>query len=196
MLVRQAVLVSPSVIFGFASDLSNSTKMTTNTETAMLSSCCVFALTHWKALIIHISNIVLTSLDIVVPRIISFLCSYPMLQHSDMEGEMAQVKQWVIILGNVWYRMLWTSAPTPARGMWRIMRRWTTKQNRRIYPPQCAQAIKELLDQRYGPSWHVVVGEGFGFDISYEVKIVCWEWWNSNTNSRSLDSSICSLPAA
>ena len=34
---------------------------------------------------------------------------------------------------------------------------------------QCAQAIKELLDQRYGPSWHVVVGEGFGFDISYEV---------------------------
>ena len=39
----------------------------------------------------------------------------------------------------------------------------------RIVSPQCAQAIKELLDQRYGPSWHVVVGEGFGFDISYEV---------------------------
>ena len=47
--------------------------------------------------------------------------------------------------------------------------------NRRTRPAphvthQCAQAIKEVLDQRYGPSWHVVVGEGFGFDISYEVE--------------------------
>ena len=43
------------------------------------------------------------------------------------------------------------------------------------HPPhhQCAQAIKEVLDQRYGPSWHVVVGEGFGFDISYEVESHC-----------------------
>ena len=40
---------------------------------------------------------------------------------------------------------------------------------------QCAQAIKEVLDQRYGPSWHVVVGEGFGFDISYEVESNCTE---------------------
>ena len=50
--------------------------------------------------------------------------------------------------------------------------------NRRTRPAphvthQCAQAIKEVLDQRYGPSWHVVVGEGFGFDISYEVKSHC-----------------------
>ena len=30
--------------------------------------------------------------------------------------------------------------------------------------------IKEVLDKKFGPSWHVVVGEGFGFEISYEVK--------------------------
>jgi hypothetical protein len=35
---------------------------------------------------------------------------------------------------------------------------------------QCAKAIKELLDKKFGASWHVVVGEGFGFEISYEVK--------------------------
>jgi hypothetical protein len=29
--------------------------------------------------------------------------------------------------------------------------------------------IKEVLDKKFGPSWHVVVGEGFGFEISYEV---------------------------
>ena len=29
--------------------------------------------------------------------------------------------------------------------------------------------IKETLDKRFGTTWHVVVGEGFGFDISYEI---------------------------
>ena len=35
---------------------------------------------------------------------------------------------------------------------------------------QCAKAIKEILDKKFGASWHVVVGEGFGFELSYEVK--------------------------
>ena len=35
--------------------------------------------------------------------------------------------------------------------------------------PQAAQMIKEGLDKRLGATWHVVVGEGFGFDISYEI---------------------------
>ena len=34
----------------------------------------------------------------------------------------------------------------------------------------CAKTIKEILDRKFGPSWHVIVGEGFGFEISYEVK--------------------------
>ena len=34
----------------------------------------------------------------------------------------------------------------------------------------CAKMIKEILDRKFGPSWHVIVGEGFGFEISYEVK--------------------------
>ena len=34
---------------------------------------------------------------------------------------------------------------------------------------KCAKMIKEVLDKKFGPSWHVVVGEGFGFEISYEV---------------------------
>ena len=29
--------------------------------------------------------------------------------------------------------------------------------------------IKEILDKKFGASWHVVVGEGFGFELSYEV---------------------------
>ena len=30
--------------------------------------------------------------------------------------------------------------------------------------------FQEVLDKKFGPSWHVIVGEGFGFEISYETK--------------------------
>jgi len=32
-----------------------------------------------------------------------------------------------------------------------------------------AQMIKETLDERYGGSWHVVVGEQFGLEVSHEA---------------------------
>ena len=38
----------------------------------------------------------------------------------------------------------------------------------------CAKMIKEILDKKFGPSWHVIVGEGFGFEISYEVKMMLY----------------------
>merc|ERR1712098_541706 len=38
----------------------------------------------------------------------------------------------------------------------------------------CAKMIKEVLDKKFGPSWHVIVGEGFGFEISYETKKMCY----------------------
>ena len=31
--------------------------------------------------------------------------------------------------------------------------------------------VKAELDKRFGCSWHVVVGEEFGFDITYEVRL-------------------------
>ncbi|TPX41341.1 hypothetical protein SeMB42_g03502 [Synchytrium endobioticum] len=33
-----------------------------------------------------------------------------------------------------------------------------------------AKAVKELMDKRCGTSWHVVVGEGFGFEVTHEIK--------------------------
>jgi hypothetical protein len=30
--------------------------------------------------------------------------------------------------------------------------------------------IKENLDKRYGATWHCVIGEGFGFEITYEAR--------------------------
>lgn len=35
---------------------------------------------------------------------------------------------------------------------------------------QAAKHAKEQMDKKYGPSWHCVIGEGFGFEITYELK--------------------------
>eukprot|EP00128_Syssomonas_multiformis_P014968 Colp12_sorted_trinity150504_noHs@2344 len=37
-----------------------------------------------------------------------------------------------------------------------------------------ARMIKETMDKKYGSSWHVVVGEGFGFEITHEVKNILY----------------------
>ena len=34
--------------------------------------------------------------------------------------------------------------------------------------------IKENLDIKFGETWHVVVGEGFGFEISYDVNNILY----------------------
>lgn len=37
-------------------------------------------------------------------------------------------------------------------------------------PPPPAQMIKEQMDKKFGSPWHVVVGKGFAYDITYEVR--------------------------
>jgi len=43
-----------------------------------------------------------------------------------------------------------------------------------------AKMIKESLDKKFGPSWHVVVGEGFGFEVSYEMKNLMYMFFAGN----------------
>jgi hypothetical protein len=31
-----------------------------------------------------------------------------------------------------------------------------------------AKMIKEATDKKFGPSWHCIIGEGFGFDVTYQ----------------------------
>ena len=37
-----------------------------------------------------------------------------------------------------------------------------------------AKFIKDLMDKKYGPQWHVACGEGFGFNVTYEQKHVLY----------------------
>nr|VZI44862.1 unnamed protein product [Spirometra erinaceieuropaei] len=45
-----------------------------------------------------------------------------------------------------------------------------------VYPlvKDAAKMVKEGLEQRTGPGWHVIVGPGFGFEISYELKNILY----------------------
>merc|ERR1712179_79544 len=44
-----------------------------------------------------------------------------------------------------------------------------------------AKLIKETMDKKFGPSWHVIVGEGFGFEITHEVKNKLYMFFGGTT---------------
>jgi len=37
-----------------------------------------------------------------------------------------------------------------------------------------AKMVKESMDKKFGASWHVVVGEGYGYEITHEVKNILY----------------------
>ena len=55
------------------------------------------------------------------------------------------------------------------------------------FPPRCisakaaAKMIKDTMDKKFGPAWHVVVGMGFGFEITHEVKNLLYMFFGGNT---------------
>ena len=38
------------------------------------------------------------------------------------------------------------------------------------FSQSAAKLIKETMDKKFGASWHAVVGEGYGFELTHEVK--------------------------
>ncbi|XP_014681214.1 PREDICTED: dynein light chain 4, axonemal-like [Priapulus caudatus] len=43
-----------------------------------------------------------------------------------------------------------------------------------------AKMIKEAMDKRFGASWHVIVGEGYGFEVTHEVKNLLYMFFGGN----------------
>lgn len=35
---------------------------------------------------------------------------------------------------------------------------------------KCTQMIKDMMDKKFGAPWHVVVGKGFSYEITYEMR--------------------------
>jgi len=43
-----------------------------------------------------------------------------------------------------------------------------------------AKMIKDTMDKKFGASWHAVVGEGYGFEITHEVKNLLYMFFGGN----------------
>ena len=43
-----------------------------------------------------------------------------------------------------------------------------------------AKMIKETMDKKFGASWHAVVGEGYGFELTHEVKNLLYMFFGGN----------------
>ncbi|XP_011819605.1 PREDICTED: dynein light chain 4, axonemal isoform X1 [Colobus angolensis palliatus] len=55
-----------------------------------------------------------------------------------------------------------------------------------------AKMIKETMDKKFGSSWHVVIGEGFGFEITHEKR---WEMRFSTQERTSPPFSRAAFPS-
>ncbi|XP_022092354.1 dynein light chain 4, axonemal-like [Asterias rubens] len=43
-----------------------------------------------------------------------------------------------------------------------------------------AKMIKEAMDKKFGSSWHAIVGEGYGFEITHETKNILYLFFGGN----------------
>ncbi|KAH8416074.1 hypothetical protein KR222_007676 [Zaprionus bogoriensis] len=78
---------------------------------------------------------------------------YPLVKHSDMREEM---RSEVIELS--------VSA----------CEKWSSNYE------MAAKVIKDTMDKKFGIYWHVVVGEGFGFEVSYETENILYLFFGGN----------------
>ena len=39
-----------------------------------------------------------------------------------------------------------------------------------FYSQKASQACKEALDKKFGPTWNVCIGEGFGYEVKYNAR--------------------------
>ncbi|CAF0860260.1 unnamed protein product [Adineta steineri] len=44
-----------------------------------------------------------------------------------------------------------------------------------------ARMIKETMDKKFGPTWQVIVGEGYGFFIEHQVKSLLYMFFGGTT---------------
>ena len=81
------------------------------------------------------------------------IMSKPVIKHCDMSAEMATETQEVVVM---------------AMDKFLAAGKWET----------AARMIKETMDKKWGGSWHVVAGEGFGFRVTHQAKLMMHVYYN------------------
>ncbi|GJQ71660.1 DLC-B [Trypoxylus dichotomus] len=79
--------------------------------------------------------------------------TYPLIRHSDMAEEVKQEVMELVV---------------------------TACEKHSANNEAAARMIKDQMDKKFGPPFHVVVGEGFGFEISYECKNLLYMFFGGN----------------
>lgn len=44
---------------------------------------------------------------------------------------------------------------------------------------KAAQLIKDTMDKKFGATWHVCIGEGFGFEVTYQARNLLYLYYNA-----------------
>eukprot|EP01083_Nonionella_stella_P098522 277097_1 len=42
-----------------------------------------------------------------------------------------------------------------------------------------SRTVKETMDKKFGPSWHCIIGEGFGYEITHEQKHMLYMFYQT-----------------
>ncbi|KAJ2952493.1 hypothetical protein O0L34_g6811 [Tuta absoluta] len=88
-----------------------------------------------------------------VEKVEKIIHTYPLVRHSDMTEEMKSEAMEISV----------TACEKFA-------------QNNEL----AARMVKETMDKKFGPSFHVVVGESYGFEITYECTTICYLYFGGN----------------
>ncbi|BHF81714.1 Dynein light chain 4, axonemal [Sparganum proliferum] len=44
-----------------------------------------------------------------------------------------------------------------------------------------AKMLKDALEEKMGSGWHVVVGQGFGYEVNYDKRFIMFMYFGGNT---------------
>ena len=44
---------------------------------------------------------------------------------------------------------------------------------------KASQLIKETMDKKFGATWHVCIGEGFGFEVTYQARNLMYLYYSA-----------------
>ncbi|KAI5646127.1 dynein light chain type 1 domain-containing protein [Phthorimaea operculella] len=88
-----------------------------------------------------------------VEKVEKIIHTYPLVRHSDMTEEMKSEAMEISVTACEKYA-----------------------QNNEL----AARLVKETMDKKFGPSFHVVVGESYGFEITYECTTICYLYFGGN----------------
>ena len=65
------------------------------------------------------------------------------------------------------------SAGTPCKA-WEIAPAMAARVSASPRIEQAARMVKEQMDKKYNENWIVIIGKGFSFEVTHEVKHVLW----------------------